>query len=142
MSIFTSISSPSIILTTSSSLASATDVEIDIWFISDNFYLGHDGPQYKIDFEWVNNRKNRLWVHCKNIDAIVQIKKLETNKLYTDINFFFHDKDDLTLTSKNYLWVHPGKQPVNNSIAVLPELLGDDTSVCIGICSDKINDYT
>ena len=24
------------------------DVEIDVWFKNNNFYLGHDEPQYKI----------------------------------------------------------------------------------------------
>ena len=61
--------------------------------------------------------------------------------MYSEINYFFHDNDDLTITSKGFLWVYPGKQPVKNSIAVLPELYNDDLNSCLGICSDFINDY-
>lgn len=25
------------------------DVEIDLWFVNKNFFLGHDKPQYKVD---------------------------------------------------------------------------------------------
>jgi hypothetical protein len=56
-------------------------------------------------------------------------------------NWFWHDVDDMTLTSKGFIWVYPGKQPINNSIAVIPELYEDNISKCIGICSDYIEDY-
>jgi hypothetical protein len=55
-----------------------------------------------------------------------------------DINYFWHQTDDVIITSKGFLWAHPGKQPINNSIAVLPELYNDDTKECIGVCSDFI----
>jgi len=58
-----------------------------------------------------------------------------------DINYFWHEEDTLTLTSHNYLWVYPGKQPIKNSIAVLPELFQDDVSECLGVCSDFIKKY-
>ena len=116
-------------------------VEIDIWFIKNEFFLGHDYGQYKIDFEWIYKRKSKLWVHCKNILAVEELGDVSKNPSYSELNFFFHDRDDLTLTSKGFLWVYPGKQPVNNSIAVLPELYNDDLSSCIGICSDLINNY-
>ena len=47
----------------------------------------------------------------------------------------------MTLTSHNYLWVYPGKQPIEKSIAVMPEIHNDDFSKCIGICSDFIERY-
>ena len=56
-------------------------------------------------------------------------------------NYFWHEEDTLTLTSKKYLWVYPSKQPIKNSIAVMPELNDDDISECIGICSDYIENY-
>ena len=117
------------------------DVEIDLWFNYNDFFLGHDGPEYKINIKWIEERKKKLWIHCKNIDTIVQIKKLEIQNKLNEINYFFHNEDDLTLTSKSFLWVYPGKQPVYNSIAVIPELYDDDLSLCIGICSDNIKDY-
>ena len=34
-----------------------------------------------------------------------------------------------------------GKQPIKDSIAVMPELHQDDLAVCKGICSDYIINY-
>jgi phosphoglycolate phosphatase-like HAD superfamily hydrolase len=54
---------------------------------------------------------------------------------------FWHEEDTLTLTSHNHLWVYPGKQPIRNSIAVMPEIHNDDVFQCLGICSDYIKNY-
>jgi hypothetical protein len=116
-------------------------VEIDVWFIEGEFFLGHDSAQYKINIEWILKRKSFLWVHCKNILAIEEFNDISKNPSYSEINYFFHNTDDLTVTSKGFLWVYPGKQPVKNSIAVSPELFTDDLNSCLGICSDFINDY-
>jgi hypothetical protein len=112
------------------------DVEIDVWYVEGQLYLGHDKPQYGIDFRWIRDRYNRLWAHCKNIDAILYFKDCEY-----DINYFWHQEDTLTLTSQNYIWVYPGKQPVKNSISVMPEINNDNITECIGICSDIIEKY-
>jgi len=58
-----------------------------------------------------------------------------------DVNYFWHEEDTLTLTSHNHLWVYPGKQPIEKSIAVMPEIHNDDVSKCLGICSDYIEKY-
>ncbi len=118
------------------SLNMGFDCEIDIWLLNRKIFLGHDSPVHKISMNWIISRKNKLWIHCKNSDSIryfLDIKK--------SLNFFWHQNDLLTLTSKKFLWVHPGKQPISNSIAVLPELYNDDTTNCIGICSDFISNY-
>jgi hypothetical protein len=112
------------------------DVEIDVWMIDGKIFLGHDEPQYEITIDWIDGRSYRLWVHCKNIEILEFL-----NKYDYDINYFWHETDTVTLTSKNYIWAYPGKQPIKNSIAVMPELNNDDTSQCIGICSDYIQKY-
>jgi hypothetical protein len=112
------------------------NVEIDIWMINGILFLGHDEPQYKIDISWIDDRAYKLWVHCKNTESIEFL-----NKFDYDINYFWHQEDTVTLTSKRYIWSYPGKQPIKNSIAVMPELYNDDTNVCIGICSDYIEKY-
>lgn len=119
-----------------SSLNNGFDVEIDIWLMNDILYLGHDEPQYIIDIDWLKTRKNKLWVHCKNIDAI---NYFISNK--DKFNFFWHQNDDISLTSLNYIWAYPGKQPIKNSISVMPEINNDNLSECIGICSDFIRLY-
>lgn len=112
------------------------DTEIDIWVIDGIIYLGHDEPQYEINEQFLIDRKNKLWIHCKNYEAVIYFRSKEN-----DYNYFWHQSDDLTLTSKKYIWVYPGKQPIKKSIAVMPELNNDDLSECIGICSDYVNKY-
>jgi hypothetical protein len=111
------------------------DVEIDLWIKDGKLFLGHDNPQYEIDFHWIGFRKDKLWLHCKNIEAV------EFCYSQSKLNYFWHDTDTLTITSKGFLWAYPGKQPIKESIAVLPELYKDDVSSCIGICSDFISNY-
>jgi hypothetical protein len=112
------------------------DVEIDVWVVNSKIYLGHDTPQYNINKTWLYLYKNNLWIHCKNIEAVNYFSsKL---KLF---NYFWHENDTLTLTSKNYIWAYPGKQPIKASIAVMPEIYNDDVSQCLGICSDSIQNY-
>lgn len=112
------------------------DVEIDVWFKDNILWLGHDKPQYGVDFKWFIDRINKLWIHCKNIDAINYFKTCGY-----DFNYFWHETDTITLTSLNYIWAYPNKQPIENSIAVMPEINNDDTTKCIGICSDFIEKY-
>jgi len=112
------------------------DVEIDLWVIDGEIYLGHDSPSYKVDFSWLKNNSDRMWVHCKNIEAIIFLQSAGEN-----INYFWHENDKVTLTSKNFIWAFPGSQPIQNSIAVLPEINDDNVSSCVGICSDFISKY-
>lgn len=109
-------------------------VELDIWY-QDGWYLGHDQPQYKIDFEFLLNPK--FWCHAKNKEAFLKLKQ---NK---NINCFWHDKDVYTLTSYGYIWCNINAPLIENSICVMPELgISGDIKKCSGICSDIIANYT
>ena len=112
------------------------DVEIDVWYENNMLWLGHDNPNYGVEFKWFTDRLSKLWVHCKNIESVLFFKGCGY-----DVNYFWHEKDAITLTSKNYIWAYPGKQPIKDSIAVIPELFNDDTTKCLGICSDYIANY-
>ena len=112
------------------------NVEIDVWYKDELLWLGHDKPQYEVDFRWFRDRINKLWVHCKNVESVNYFKKCNY-----PINYFWHQEDDITLTSLNHIWSYPGKQPIENSISVMPELYNDNTSLCVGICSDFIEKY-
>lgn len=112
------------------------DVEVDVWYVDSQLYLGHDKPQYGVDFRWFRDRITRLWIHCKNVEAIEFFAKVEYQ-----FNFFWHETDTITLTSKNYIWAYPGKQPIMGSIAVMPETYNDDIINCAGICSDNLKKY-
>lgn len=112
------------------------DVEVDVWFHDGILWLGHDTPQYGGVNYFLEKRIEKLWVHCKNIESFIYFNENQYN-----FNYFWHEKDTLTFTSKGYIWVYPGNQPVKNSIAVLPEINNDNISQSIGICSDFIEKY-
>jgi hypothetical protein len=111
------------------------DVEIDLWSIEGVILLGHDKPQYGISQHWLNERHDKLWVHCKNIQAV------EWFNMIKGFNYFWHEVDTMTLTSFGHIWAYPGKQPIKNSIAVMPEINNDSITVCKGMCSDYIQRY-
>ena len=45
----------------------------------------------------------KIWFHAKNIEAFYELLKL-------NIVCFWHQNDDVTLTSNGYIWTYPGKQ--------------------------------
>jgi hypothetical protein len=114
------------------------NVEIDVWWNDGMWYLGQDKPVQKIDISYLKNKK--LWCHAKNLPA------LEGLMSHNDIRFFWHQEDDVALTSDNYVWTYPGKKLISNSICVMPERYGikkEHPSLlsCAGICSDIIGKY-
>ena len=55
---------------------------------------------------------------------------------------FFHQDDDVTLTSKGHMWIYPGKKLVEGSVCVMPEYGYDgNLDLCYAICSDYVEDY-
>lgn len=118
-------------------------VEIDIWLEDDQWWLGHDKPQYKCDeyFLWTTPG---LWVHCKNDAALVEMSIRRINQQSTPV-FFWHDVDTHVLTSHPaVIWTYPGKPLTELSICVLPEKANYKKSQlkkCLGICSDYIYKY-
>jgi hypothetical protein len=114
------------------------DCEIDLWSENNRLYLGHDFPEIQINQEFIFENKKKLWIHCKNFSALKWCKLQNV----IDLNFFWHERDLLTLTSLGHIWVYPGNQPKQNSIAVLPELNNEENlQDCFGICSDIILEY-
>lgn len=112
------------------------NVEIDIWFVNNKWYLGHDNPIYEIKYNFLFD--SRFWLHAKNGEAFY---KLFNDKNY-GFNVFWHTTEDWILTSKKYIWTFPNKYLFPNSICVLPELGYDgDIKKCYGICSDFIKTY-
>jgi len=119
-------------------IAKGYDVEVDVWYKDNILWLGHDKPQYSINIKWLEDRISKLWIHCKNIEAM---EFFNDNFETFPFNYFWHENDTVTLTSLNYMWAFPNKQPIKNSISVMPELYNDDVSSAIGICSDIIKNY-
>lgn len=119
-----------------SSIRLGYDCEVDIWRIGDRLFSGHDSPTYEVSDSWITERANVLWIHCKNIEGLYYFTK------NNNTNFFWHQNDDVTITSKGFLWTYPGKQLTVYSIAVLPEFESfKDINISYGICSDYIEAY-
>lgn len=116
------------------------DVEIDLRVENNICYLGHDNPQYVVTMEWLRKYKDVLWIHCKNHEALEKLSGCPV-----EFNYFWHETDSYTITSKGIGWVYPGKQPYTNSVMVMPENLGGDIKTlkeydCFGICSDYVGE--
>lgn len=113
------------------------DVEIDVWYIRDQWFLGHDKPEYLIFLDFL--KKPNLWCHAKNFQALTELLKHK-------VHVFSHNIDPVILTSKAIPWAYPG-QPINEyTICVMPERTpltysSPDLQGCLGICSDHIENY-
>lgn len=107
------------------------DVEIDVW--GDNkIWLGHDEPQYETSISFLMNNFRNLWIHCKNLDAIDILSEFKV------FNYFWHEDDDYTLTSKNFVWTYPGKRVCNKSVLVVDDARTYAGQICFGLCSDYL----
>ena len=106
------------------------NVEVDVWSIDSEFFLGHDEPKHKAEVALLSNPN--VWCHAKNISALLHLQKINAH-------FFWHQNDDIALTSNGYLWTYPEKKLTKNSICVMPETFDFDISkimLCHGICTD------
>ena len=54
------------------------DVEVDVSFKDNNFWLGHDKKKYRINIDFLND--NRLWCHLKNTECLKQIVDILKNE--------------------------------------------------------------
>lgn len=110
------------------------DVEVDVWFIDGELYLGHDTGIHALPKEWLSNF--RFWFHCKNINALDFFKKTD------GVKYFWHQEDDYTLTSNRKIWTYPGKPLLPECIAVVPEVAyNGNLWDCYAICTDYIHKY-
>ena len=116
-----------------SALSLGYDCEVDIWVLNDQLWLGHDYPQYQTTYNFIENNKNKLWIHCKNIDALIKLKE--------SYNCFFHDKDLYTLTTMGFIWGNINSPVIEDGILVMPEKSNVFNFKCFGICSDFPNHY-
>ena len=108
------------------------DVEIDVWQLPNGWFLGHDEPEYKIDFSFIASRADTLWCHAKNFESLNAM-------LGAGVTCFWHENDRVTLTSNGFMWTYPGHQLTNKSICLIPERFAASSQNlidCYGICTD------
>jgi hypothetical protein len=117
------------------------DVEVDVWQSQYNkeleLLLGHDFGTYPIEMSFFEKHKSKLWIHCKNFGAV---KAFEN----TDYNYFWHDKDLMTLTSKGWIWT-ADPTLVSPSVVFMDTLSDKDRLIRLNkeiyaVCSDYIQD--
>ena len=123
-------------------IALGFDVELDLRVIEGKLYTGHDYPQYPIYSEWIFKYSESLWIHCKNYEAFKYASR------HTNLNYFWHENDKYTITSKGYIWAHVNSNIRDlDAILVLPERtmhMNNSEKVrkltldVRGICSDYI----
>ncbi len=99
--------------------------------MDNKWFLGHDKPQYEIEFCFLF--KEHLWIHAKNFDAFNGLKGFA-------LNYFWHQTDDYTITSRNIVWTFPGKSVPKHGVALLFE---KDMEIpeCSAICVDHVIHY-
>ncbi|MFN7656536.1 MAG: hypothetical protein ACK5OW_01980, partial [bacterium] len=113
------------------------EVEIDLRYICDKFYLGHDTPDYEVSETWLKLRKEKLWIHCKDLDS--------ANKLIEigGFMFFCHNSDPYVLTSNKFIWVHDLTRNLSSKSTIIPLLNIQDIDdynkdVVYAVCSDYV----
>ena len=117
-----------------SAIAAGYDVEIDIWYDEEGkLWLGHDEPTYEITWWWLAGKQEYLWIHCKDFRTFHEFSHNTSG-----YNYFFHQGDDYTLTSKEYIWSSPGKSYTPNTIRMVDTKEDTKEYDCYAICSDYV----
>lgn len=125
-------------------------VEIDIVFNGGKYYHGHEwgGCKGEVDPDFLSRNYQKLLIHCKDKESI-----LFCAENLSPLNYFYHDRDEFTLTS--YMWIISHSRVadqiafndddfVAGTICMLPEKFGlskESLKNCPGICSDIISFY-
>lgn len=120
------------------------DIELDIWYENNKFFLGHDFPKYEIKSPETMFPPSNTWYHCKNVEILSWFSDMR--RYLPNLKYFWHQNDFYTVVSNtSYIWTFPSCKLVKNSIAVMPERKYLDLTklfkrdFCSGICSDKIS---
>jgi hypothetical protein len=108
-------------------------VEIDVWKRDNKFFLGHDKPQYEVNYDFLKNPF--LYCHAKNTEALSFM--LED----ASIHCFWHDIDDHTVTSNGLIWQDHYRNLTSRTIVVDCSQSPDFSANCYGICCDNIPNY-
>lgn len=106
-------------------------VECDIQVYQDNLYLGHDEPQQSFPVELMGD--NKVICHAKTPEAFQILLDMRQH-------CFYHENDQVTLTSQGYIWCFPGVHPrLNRSIwlDLHDQPLPKTASGIYGICGDR-----
>jgi hypothetical protein len=114
-------------------LSMGFDVEVDVWAVDGRPFLGHDVPRVQVGLDLLID--NRMWCHAKTPDTLDFLLSIGSH-------CFFHNSDEVTLTSRGIILTLVGKTPIRNSICMLPEAVTlNAIPDCAGICSDYAESF-
>lgn len=113
------------------SIDAGYDIELDLWRVSNYLWLGHDGPQYLVTESFLLEIGHAAWIHCKNLDALHFL-----NTTFPQLNYFWHQGDDYTMTSQGYIWAYPNKDITGNVVIVDLDNSNYNSINAMGVCSD------
>lgn len=113
------------------------DVEVDVWKIDSEYFLGHDGPDINVSLFDLVELQDYAWFHAKNFEALTACMDL-------GLHVFFHDKDEYTVTSKGIIWAYSGKFVNSRGVACMPESTPGFIipKFAYGVCSDSLEHLT
>jgi len=117
-------------------LSKKIPVEIDVWYNKNGLFLGHDSAEEHIHLDYLFDRASHLWIHCKNGEAYEYLTD------FKNLNVFYHQNDDYTLTSQGDIWTYPNKKVLAKSIIVCQtkqETLYNLGKRIRGLCTDFVN---
>jgi hypothetical protein len=119
-------------------IARGYDVEVDVWYVDGQVFLGHDEPTHLVDKGFLQDIGDNAWFHCKNLEALdMFVRDL------THLRYFWHELDKHTLTSNGFIWTYPGNQITDKSILVYfgkPDLSAFSV-LPYAICSDYVGEF-
>jgi hypothetical protein len=109
-------------------------VEIDAWEQGTKLYLGHDKGEIEVSLDWLLDRNNYLYIHCKNFQALSYL-------IDHDLDIFYHEKEDYTIMSNGLIWAH--NIDMVDELCIIPLLDKKDIEnwkerLVYGVCSDYI----
>lgn len=102
------------------------NVEVDVWWVNGQFFLGHDNPVYKIDPQLLFGKK--MWCHAKNTEAFEKMLEL-------GMHCFWHENDKYTLTNKGIPWCFPENYHTKGITVILDKNTIPPKNIG-GICTD------
>ena len=113
------------------------DVEIDIRLINGDLMLGHDIGQYKVEKSWLLDRRDKLWIHCKDYHSFSFLTR-------TNLKTFYHSIENcVAIRNEKYIWCHDLNMCDQNSI--IPLLSQNDILLLkylpevYAVCSDFVS---
>jgi hypothetical protein len=114
------------------------DVEIDLRYINNKLFLGHDIGQYEIELKWLLERSDFLWTHCKNLEAASLLSNHNT------IKSFCHVSDPYIFINNNFIWVHDLGLSLNEK-CIIPlidkNMSTKNLNIVHAICTDYVEYY-